>query len=103
MKIFGINFSFGSRSSDWPKVRKQHLKKNPCCCACGRKISLDVHHIEPVHINPEKELDPDNLVTLCSSPCHLVFGHFMDYKSWNPNVIEDCETYYVRYKSRPYK
>lgn len=103
MKILGFEFNFSSRSSKWPKVRKEHLDKNPYCEACGKRTKLDVHHIEPFHLKPERELDPTNLVTLCSNPCHLVFGHLMDYKSWNPEVIQDCKVYYIKYKSRPSK
>jgi len=102
MKILGFELNFG-RSSSWSKVRSHHLNQNSCCAACGRSIKLDVHHIEPVHLNPSRELDPGNLITLCSNPCHFVFGHFMDYKSWNPDVIEDCKVYYNKYQNRPYK
>jgi 5-methylcytosine-specific restriction endonuclease McrA len=103
MKILGFNFDFGSRSSSWSKIRSQHLKRNPDCAACGRKTQLDVHHIEPVQIKPEKELDPENLITLCSNPCHFVFGHLMNYNSWNPDVIKDCKNYFNKVKNRPKK
>jgi len=103
MRIFGLEFNFGSRSSSWPKVRQKHLEKNPYCAACGKKLKLDVHHIEPVHLNPDRELDESNLITLCSNTCHFVFGHFMDYKSWNANVEQDCENYLMKYRKRPYK
>ena len=57
---------FGSkRSSKWPKVRKDYLKLNPECAACGGKTSLNVHHILPYHIRPDLELEPSNLLTLC--------------------------------------
>jgi 5-methylcytosine-specific restriction endonuclease McrA len=109
MNFFGLNIlkskeiRYAARSAKWSKIRKEHLSKNPSCFACGRSSKVEVHHIEPVHINPDKELDPDNLVTLCDSPCHIVFGHFLDYKSWNPRVIEDCMVYYKKYNNRPYK
>lgn len=91
------------RSPKWKNVRAEHLVQYPRCAACGRSLKLEVHHIEPVHINPERELDPSNLVTLCSTPCHIVFGHFMDWKSWNKDVIGDCGVYYTKYKNRPHK
>ena len=94
---------FVARSSKWKNLREDHLFKNLCCAACGRTLKIEVHHIEPVHIKPDRELDPFNLITLCDSSCHLVFGHLMDYKSWNPSVIEDCMVYYTKYKNRPYK
>lgn len=92
-----------SRSPKWNRVRSKHLKQHPCCAACGRSLKVEAHHIEPVHINPERELDLSNLITLCSTPCHIVFGHFMNWKSWNKNVVNDCSVYYDKYVNRPYK
>jgi 5-methylcytosine-specific restriction protein A len=109
MKFFGFTFfensffRYASRSSRWPKVREKHLSQNPHCAACGRRLNLEVHHIEPVHLNPERELDGSNLITLCSNNCHLLFGHLMDYKSWNINVKNDCSVYLNKIKNRPYK
>ena len=92
---------YATRSSKWTNVRKEHLKNNPNCAACGRDKKLEVHHIEPVHINPDKELDPSNLITLCDDPCHLIFGHLFNYKSWNKDVIEDCLVYLKKVKNKP--
>jgi 5-methylcytosine-specific restriction endonuclease McrA len=94
---------YANRSSSWSKIRKQHIENHPCCAACGRTSKLEVHHIEPVHLSPEKELDLDNLITLCDSPCHIVFGHLMNYKSWNPNVVIDCANYLKKINNRPNK
>jgi len=91
------------RSPQWSSVRKNHLNNNNSCAACGRNKKLEVHHIEPVHINPDRELDPDNLITLCDDPCHFVFGHLLDYKSWNKNVVKDCLVYLNRVKNKPHK
>jgi hypothetical protein len=88
---------YATRSPKWSTVRKEHLKNNPDCIACGRSKKVEVHHIIPVHIDPSRELDPGNLVTLCDSPCHITFGHFMDYKYYNPNVIQMCSEYYSKY------
>lgn len=92
---------FATRSPKWSSVRKQHLKNFPECAACGRKDKLEVHHKIPVHINPALELDPSNLLTLCDSPCHLVFGHLLNYKSYNTNVDNDCLQYRSKVKHRP--
>jgi len=91
------------RSPKWKTVRSQHLENNNHCAACGKKTGLEVHHIEPVHLNPDKELDLTNLITLCDSYCHLAIGHLMDYKSWNKNVIEDSKVYLNKVQNRPYK
>lgn len=105
--IFGFSlkkyFRHAYRSPQWSVIRKEHLKVYDVCAACGRNKKLEVHHIEPVHLNPDKELDPSNLITLCNDPCHLLFGHLMNYKSWNENVEKDCEAYYKKIQSRPYK
>ena len=74
------------RRQDWLRLKARHLKKEPCCQACGRRGELDVHHIVPVHIAPALELCEANLITLCASPCHLVFGHLMSYNCYNKDV-----------------
>jgi hypothetical protein len=45
-------------------------------------------------------MEESNLITLCKSH-HLTFGHLMDYKSWNPNVVEDVAAWNQRIKERP--
>lgn len=83
------------RSSDWRKIRKEHLKKHPCCAVCGSSKKLNVHHILPYHICPDMELDPENLVTLCEGGkykglnCHLLIGHLCSYRKTNPSVKSD--------------
>lgn len=99
--IFGL-FGQNERSPQWSEVRKIHLSKQPFCQACGKKDNLEVHHIEPYHVNPSKELDPTNLITLCSKHCHLTFGHLMDFKSWNKDVVTDCSEFLSKTKQRPY-
>lgn len=83
------------RSNHWPTVRKKFIESNPTCAACGGKDKLEIHHKVPYHLNPELELDPNNLITLCESTsygiiCHLCIGHNGNYKNFNPNVVEDA-------------
>jgi 5-methylcytosine-specific restriction protein A len=94
---------YAVRSPKWQTVRKEHLKNNSYCIACGRDKKLEVHHIKPVHLFPELELDPSNLVTLCADPCHMVFGHLMDFKSWNIEVIKDSAGYLQKIRTKPKK
>ena len=103
INIFRKYFRYAYRSPKWSSVRKNHLLVYNYCAACGRTTKLEVHHIEPVHLNPDRELDPENLITLCDDPCHFVFGHLMNYKSWNKDVIDDCSVYLNRVKNRPHK
>jgi hypothetical protein len=74
------------RASQWKHVRAEHLQKEPVCAACGRDTDLSVHHVIPVSFDESKQLDPTNLITLCSQPCHIVFGHFMNYQCYNKDV-----------------
>jgi hypothetical protein len=89
--------SFGSpRSGSWPRVRRDHLAREPACIACGRGKSLEVHHVVPVSQDSSRELDPGNLVTLCGEPCHFVFGHLLSWTISNPHVREDAARYLER-------
>jgi 5-methylcytosine-specific restriction protein A len=94
---------YSHRSPKWNNLRKEYLDIYPVCAACGRNKKLEVHHIEPVHINPDRELDINNLITLCDNPCHFIFGHLMDYKSWNKDVVTDCKVYLNKVKNKPHK
>jgi 5-methylcytosine-specific restriction enzyme A len=98
MFIFNRAIRYATRSPKWQTIRKNHLEKYPNCMACGRNKKLEVHHIKPVHLFPELELDPENLMTLCADPCHIVFGHFMNFKKWNPDAVLDTSQYL--YKSQ---
>lgn len=93
------------RSSKWNKIRKEHLKKHPTCSVCGGKKSLEVHHIKPFNSHPELELDPNNLITLCESKknganCHLLFGHLGNYKTINPNSVQDSKIWFGKISQR---
>lgn len=87
--------SGSKRSGQWPTVRKHYLAVHPTCEACGARTDLNVHHVMPFHLDPSKELDPANLITLCRG-CHLRIGHACDSDgrvNWscsNPNVREDA-------------
>ena len=97
--IFSI---LSDRSVHWSKIQKEHIKQQPCCQACGTVKNLQVHHIIPFNVDPLKELDKNNLITLCKK-CHFVFGHLMDYTSWNIDVIEDSKVYLNKVKNKPHK
>ena len=82
-----------NRSNQWPTIRKHHLQKEWWCRYCGSTKNLEVHHIEPFHINPSKELDDNNLITLCESinkECHLKVGHLGNWKNFNTHVKNDA-------------
>ncbi len=86
------------RSPQWERVQREHIKRNPKCAACGRTIlhKLQAHHVVPFHVAPEKELDPENLMTLCvdgpgSTNCHCLIGHCGNWKDFNPTAKADAE------------
>ena len=80
------------RSPKWDDVRDDFVEKHPSCAACGGKKKLQVHHIEPFHLKPERELDVENLIVLCEDKtrCHLKIGHHGSWRKINPNVIKDA-------------
>ena len=57
---------FAVRSSKWSNVRKQHLKENPYCIACGRDKKLEVHHKTYKRLFEERLSD---LFAVCRT-CH---------------------------------
>ena len=86
---FIITRALGKRSPQWQKVRKEHLKLHWWCRYCGSTSNLEVHHIQPFHLNPELELEENNLITLCEGvfrQCHLKQGHLGNWKSFNPDI-----------------
>lgn len=102
--MFGFfqRIRFATRSPKWSSVRKSHLDSQNSCQFCGNSKNLEVHHIVPVHVDPTLELEKSNLITLCDKNCHLLIGHLMNYKSWNPNVIQECDIMQEKIKNRRY-
>jgi hypothetical protein len=75
----------GRRSTEWPALERHWLADHPECAACGTEIRLAVHHKVPFHVDPSRELDVGNLITLCMAEtrhCHLFFGHGNDFHSY---------------------
>lgn len=94
------------RSPGWRIVREIHIKKHPNCELCGGTEICEVHHIQSFSRNPELELDPTNLITLCESGkngivCHRAFGHLGNYQSINVNCVEDVEMWKEKIQNRP--
>jgi len=88
------------RSSKWPKFMKGLIDAHPYCSLCGNKnrAHLVCHHVEPVWVNPERELDETNIIVLCEKSevlsglnCHHSHGHSSDWRLWNPRIREVCE------------
>lgn len=93
-----------ARSSHWSKVRKAHLELEKDCQVCGSVENLQVHHIKPFHLFPDLELEQSNLITLCegkSRNCHLLFGHLLNWHSYNVSVRDDAKQWNQKIKNRP--
>lgn len=88
------------RSGRWPDVRAAHLKREPACAVCGARKGVEVHHVEPFHLWPARELDPTNLITLCKVH-HLWVGHLGNWESWNADVRADAAAWREKIKNRP--
>ena len=92
----------GLRSSGWFAFRKAHIKSY--CEACGKKGTifkpLELHHVEPFHKNPARELDPTNVITGCRR-CHQLTYHLDNFKSWNINAREDAARLLAQIENRP--
>ena len=78
-----------ARSPKWSAVRRAFVRANPHCASCGITRELEVHHIIPFHIEPARELDTENLMTLCND-CHLYIGHLKDWTRHNPPAPDDA-------------
>lgn len=57
------------QSPEWKAVRLRVIQRDGSCRLCGSTARLTVHHITPAADDDMAALDPDNLVTLCST-CH---------------------------------
>jgi len=88
------------RSKYWRKIRNQYVKQHPECAICGTTKSPEIHHIKDFSTYPELELETSNLITLCGKRCHFFFGHLLDWKSINPELIEDVEWMNQKIKNR---
>ena len=96
------HFHAAPRSGKWPTVRKHYIEEHPACEACGAADDLEVHHVLPFHLHPDRELDPANLITLCRR-CHLLLGHAADFRAYNPHVRADAALVRQRIKNRRYE
>ena len=83
--MIGELFGGTPRSPKWKKVRDSYIEHHNVCECCSSKNKLQVHHIEPFCVAPDKELEYSNLITLCSR-CHLFMGHCGNWRNYNGNL-----------------
>ncbi len=110
LSLFNILLE-STRSSQWKNIRNEYVKYYSVCQFCFKPVEV-VHHIQPFHLYRTLELDWNNLVSLCND-CHLKYGHFGDYRSFNPLLKLDIllyqykpdlfmEKYLSKKENRPY-
>ena len=83
------------RSPKWDGWLKAFLK-GKTCIACGARDGLTGHHVVPFHLRPDLELDPSNVVPICSDRCHIVHGHLDDFALANPTVRQDAAAHLAK-------
>jgi 5-methylcytosine-specific restriction endonuclease McrA len=96
-----ISLTYGvPRSGKWPALEREILRNSPNCVVCGEKAQC-VHHIIPVHIDPKRELDSDNLAAVCEV-CHSYVGHLKaHFKSYNKDFRKDAKVWWLKINNRP--
>lgn len=94
----------GRNKQEWFKVREEFISENGAFCrVCNKTTKLNVHHIIPFHIDPDLELDKNNLIILCTNRpinCHYFFGHLLNWKAYNPTCRYDVETWRQKIENR---
>jgi len=86
----------------WREFEKQYWKQFPgekYCHVCGETRRIELHHICPRHVCPDRIFDENNLIPLCRC-CHFRFGHLGDWDNWNPHIVEDAKKIYSLLKRR---
>jgi len=78
---------FNMTMIEWKEYAIKIRKRDKYICQyCGKKRSIEVHHIMPRHIKIDNH--PDNLITLCKS-CHIKVEHLTSkFIDQNRNPIE---------------
>ena len=56
-------------SGRWKRLSLLVLSRSPVCEWCGRRASVEAHHVEGVAKRPDLAYDSGNLVALCRR-CH---------------------------------
>ncbi|WP_212752326.1 HNH endonuclease [Mycoplasma miroungigenitalium] len=62
-----INWTTPYNSTEWIKLRDEHLNNQPYCVKCSTTLRLQVDHIIPHNNRIDLFLDHNNLQTLCIS------------------------------------
>ena len=86
----------------WEEFERKYWEKHPqekYCHICGSTKKVELHHICPRHICPDKIFDESNLIPLCRKD-HFTWGHLENYEWWNEHIREDAKLLYALFKKR---
>lgn len=101
-KLFDPGSLGAARANGWAVFRRIHIKD--FCEMCEIKGSLlkplELHHIKRFVDNPELELDPNNVITVCR-PCHLRYAHLGSFQSYCLEIKEEAERWAEKRRNRP--
>ncbi len=65
----------GRRDSRWKNLSQRLRSEKPLCMRCELegiiRAATEVHHVIPVAVRPDLELDPSNCMCICRS-CHEI-------------------------------
>jgi len=64
-----------AQMAEFSLIATKYLSDHPVCERCGKRPSVDPHHIVPRSVAPGKILDPRNLIALCRSCHNWVMSH----------------------------
>lgn len=97
--------SFGAaRSTGWSTASRDFIKAHPTCAVCGKGKTLlnplATHHKLPFHLHPELEMLESNWIVLCRVH-HFLFGHLMNWSSYNASVESDAFEWSGKIEHRP--
>lgn len=56
------------------------------CARCGTTNGIEVHHIYPQHLWPERVHDTNNMICLCRN-CHFRFAHRYNWTNAVTNLV----------------
>lgn len=95
--LFDYGRTFGAaRSPQWRYVEEAFVREHPLCDYGNHKPTLlnplNVHHVDMFSKNPERELDPTNLQSVCRFH-HFYHSHFGNWKDSNPHTREDASLF----------
>lgn len=100
--LLAMQQPLAARDPAWPRESRRFLVGKRCA-GCGTTKCLETHHIWPVHLFPEREMEQRWWLPLCgldANRCHFIHGHSCNFSAFNPHVVDDCNRLQLRIATR---